>query len=298
MFTIKKIHSKDNKVIEITNSVSGTKAKIQLSYGASLDELIIRNIKVITNLYPLDYIKTYPSSILFPFANRINDGKFNFNGSNYNLQCNEKQLNNAIHGLVYNKAFLVDELKKFENHAEIKLYYEELNPPTGYPFKFRVELTYKLTNEFLSLKINVINLDDKKLPFTVGWHPYFKSVDLDKSKIQFDCIKKIKCNKNNIALGFEPFNSKMPLSLRKRRFDDAFVLENPDVKFFTPEYDLVLKSSEKESFLQLYTPMNTNAIAIEPMTGVSDSFNNKIGLKKLSPGQSYSIEWQVSIKIK
>lgn len=298
MFTIKKINSKDNKVIEITNSVSGTKAKIQLSYGASLDELIIRNIKVITNLYPLEYKKTYPSSILFPFANRINDGQFNFNGSNYNLQCNEKQLNNAIHGLVYNKAFLVDELKKFKNHAEIKLYYEELNPPTGYPFKFRVELTYKLTNEFLSLKINVINLDDKKLPFTVGWHPYFKSVDLDKSKIQFDCIKKIKCNKNNIALGFEPFNSKMPLSLRKRRFDDAFVLENPDVKFFTPEYDLVLKSSEKESFLQLYTPMNTNAIAIEPMTGVSDSFNNKIGLKKLSPGQSYSIEWQVSIKIK
>lgn len=298
MFTIKKIHHKNNKVIEILDSISGTKAKIQLSYGASLNELNIRNIKVITNLYPLDYKKTYPSSILFPFANRINDGQFNFNGSNYNLQCNEKQLNNAIHGLVYNKAFLVDELKKFENHAEIKLYYEELNPPTGYPFKFRVELTYKLTNEFLSLKINVINLDDKKLPFTVGWHPYFKSVDLDKSKIQFDCIKKIKCNKNNIALGFEPFNSKMPLSLRKRRFDDAFVLENPDVKFFTPEYDLVLKSSEKESFLQLYTPMNTNAIAIEPMTGVSDSFNNKIGLKKLSPGQSYSIEWQVSIKIK
>ena len=250
MFTIKKIHNKDNKVIEITDSISGTKAKIQLSYGASLDELIIKNNKVITNLYPLDYKKTYPSSILFPFANRINDGQFNFNGSNYNLQCNEKQLNNAIHGLVYNKAFLVDELKKFENHAEIKLYYEELNPPTGYPFKFRVELTYKLTNEFLSLKINVINLDDKKLPFTVGWHPYFKSVDLDKSKIQFDCIKKIKCNKNNIALGFEPLNSKMPLSLRKRRFDDAFVLEHPDVKFFTPEYDLVLKSSEKESFLQ------------------------------------------------
>ena len=298
MFTIKKIHHKNNKVIEILDSISGTKAKIQLSYGASLNELNIRNIKVITNLYPLDYKKTYPSSILFPFANRINDGQFNFNGSNYNLQCNEKQLNNAIHGLVYNKAFLVDELKKFENHAEIKLYYEELNPPTGYPFKFRVELTYKLTNEFLSLKINVINLDDKKLPFTVGWHPYFKSVDLDKSKIQFDCIKKIKCNKNNIALGFEPFNSKMPLSLRKRRFDDAFVLENPDVKFITPKYNLVLKSSEKESFLQLYTPMNTNAIAIEPMTGVSDSFNNKIGLKKLSSGQSYSIEWQVSIKIK
>jgi len=34
------------------------------------------------------------------------------------------------------------------------------------------------------------------------------------------------------------------------------------------------------------------------MTGISDSFNNKIGLKELSPGKNYSVEWQVNIKIK
>jgi aldose 1-epimerase len=297
VFKIKNIHEKDNNIIEIIDSISGTSAKIKLSYGASLDELTIRNTKVITNLYPLDYKKTYPSSILFPFTNRVKDGKYNFNGSNYSLKCNEKKLNNAIHGLVYNKTFVLEEAKKFENHAEIKLYYEELNPPIGYPFKFRIVLIYKLSNEFLSLKIKVINLDDKKLPFTVGWHPYFNSVDLESSEIQFSCAKKIKCNKNNISVGSERFNSKMPLSLRKRTFDDAFILEHPEVKFFTPEYDLVLNSSEKESFLQLYTPTINNVIAIEPMTGVSDSFNNKIGLKELSPDQCYEIEWQINIKI-
>ena len=140
MFKIKNIHEKDNNIIEIIDSISGTSAKIKLSYGASLDELTIRNTKVITNLYPLDYKKTYPSSILFPFANRVKDGKYNFNGSNYSLKCNEKKLNNAIHGLVYNKTFVLEEAKKFENHAEIKLYYEELNPPIGYPFKFRIVL--------------------------------------------------------------------------------------------------------------------------------------------------------------
>jgi aldose 1-epimerase len=61
---------------------------------------------------------------------------------------------------------------------------------------------------------------------------------------------------------------------------------------------LVLTSSEKENFLQLYTPINTNAIAIEPMTGISDSFNNKIGLKELLPDECYGIEWQIFIKIK
>jgi aldose 1-epimerase len=90
----------------------------------------------------------------------------------------------------------------------------------------------------------------------------------------------------------------MPLSLNKKTFDDAFILEAPGIEFSTPEYDLILTSSEKESYLQLYTPMNTNAIAIEPMTGVSDSFNNKIGLKELSPGKNYNIEWVVSVKLK
>jgi aldose 1-epimerase len=118
------------------------------------------------------------------------------------------------------------------------------------------------------------------------------------SEIEFSSTKKIKSNKNNISVGVEPFESEMPLSLSKKLFDDAFILEQPEVKFFTPEYDLVLTSSKKENFLQLYTPINTNAIAIEPMTGVSDSFNNKIGLKELSPGQCYEIEWQVNIKIK
>ena len=121
---------------------------------------------------------------------------------------------------------------------------------------------------------------------------------METSEIEFGSTKKIKSNENNISVGVEPFNSEMPLSLSKKLFDDAFILEQPGVKFYTPEYNLVLNSSEKENFLQLYTPMNTNAIAIEPMTGISDSFNNKIGLKELSPGKNYSVEWQVNIKIK
>lgn len=132
----------------------------------------------------------------------------------------------------------------------------------------------------------------------LGWHPYFKSYDLNQSLIKFNSTKKIKCDKNNITIDTEEFSSKMPLSLIKKIFDDAFILEHPSIEFYTPEYDLVLTSSEKENFLQLYTPMNTNAIAIEPMTGVSDSFNNKIGLKELSPRKNYDIEWVITVKIK
>jgi len=59
---------------------------------------------------------------------------------------------------------------------------------------------------------------------------------------------------------------------------------------------LSLKSSEDDSYLQLYTPSQKNTIAIEPTTGVSDSFNNGIGLKTLNPNESYSINWSLKIQ--
>ena len=53
--------------------------------------------------------------------------------------------------------------------------------------------------------------------------------------------------------------------------------------------------SEADSFLQLYTPPHPDMIAIEPTTGVSNSFNNGIGLKKLKPKENYEIGWFLTV---
>jgi aldose 1-epimerase len=46
----------------------------------------------------------------------------------------------------------------------------------------------------------------------------------------------------------------------------------------------------------LYTPPLKNSIAIEPTTGVSNSFNNAIGVKVLHPNESYNINWNLKIE--
>ena len=56
-----------------------------------------------------------------------------------------------------------------------------------------------------------------------------------------------------------------------------------------------LRFTANSNYLQLYTPNEIQAIAIEPMTGVSDSFNNKIGLKELNPRENYKIKWSLNI---
>ena len=88
------------------------------------------------------------------------------------------------------------------------------------------------------------------------------------------------------------------MPLHALALDDAFVLNGNRVDFETPTYTAELRFTADSNYLQLYTPKGIQAIAIEPMTGVSDSFNNKIGLKELKPRKNYKIKWSLNILIK
>ena len=74
--------------------------------------------------------------------------------------------------------------------------------------------------------------------------------------------------------------------------DGAYVFE----KIPNGNYQLEISTNQIENYVQLYTPENLPLIAIEPMTGVSNSFNNSIGLRVLLPNRSYSLKWNVKIK--
>ena len=73
------------------------------------------------------------------------------------------------------------------------------------------------------------------------------------------------------------------------------MLDNTKVFFKTPDYNLQINSTEKNSFLQSYIPSRKNTIAIEPTTGVSDIFNNKIGLQTLEPNKNYQVVWTLKL---
>ena len=77
-------------------------------------------------------------------------------------------------------------------------------------------------------------------------------------------------------------------------FENTQIIKEFD--FSTPEYDFNISSTSKENFLQLYTPVQPNVIAIEPMTGAADNFNNKIGLQILQPNDTYLVEWIMAIE--
>ncbi len=297
MYKIEHIQVNQIDQVKLVNSNNSSYATISLNQGASLQELFINNTAVIEDLSPLKYSDTYASSILFPFTNRIKDGVYTFNEKEYQLKINQKEENNALHGLVYNKTFKVLNEDVSYTKASIKLEYNEVNESKGFPFTYSIQLQYTLTEDALKLNISVTNTDSKSFPFTLGWHPYFISKDLYKSSLKFNSNKKLVFGERMITTGVEEFVNEEKFEIKDKLLDDCFILDTNKLQFLTPDYDLEMSASSNETFLQMYTPPRANTIAIEPTTGVSDSFNNKMGLQVLESGNTYNIDWEVKINM-
>ncbi|MDO5972051.1 aldose 1-epimerase [Flavivirga aquimarina] len=288
-------HNKTLNTLEIENSKHKAYGKINLNAGASLQELTLNGHAIIKDLSPLSYSNTYASSILFPFANRIKDGAYTFNNKAFQFEINVKEENNALHGLVYNKTFRVIEKKTSSDSASILLEYKETELSIGFPYTYTIQLKYVFTPNDLSLNVFVKNTDSKAFPFTLGWHPYFLSADLFNSTLHFNSSKKLVLDKRNITTGIEDFELKDVFNIYDKSLDDCWVLDSKEVTFHTPKYQLTIESTGKDNFLQVYTPPKLNTIAIEPTTGVSDSFNNKIGLEVLDANAIYNITWNLKV---
>ena len=296
LYTLKEIETQGLHYIELTSSDGTSKAQISLNQGGRLSNLVFEDTQVLADFDASTYENNYASSILFPFVNRIKDGKYKFNNSKYTLNCNEVDKNNALHGLVYNKTFACTKKALTLNDASVTLQYKDFGKHQGFPFKFNIELIYTLNKKGIIVSVNIINKDEKPFPFSLGWHPYFYSKNLYNSTLSFRSNKKYVFDNQQIISGTTNLNIEMPFQLKAVTLDDCYLLKTNKIDFLTPEYSFKIASTSKENFLQLYTPEVYNVIAIEPMTGAGNNFNNKIGLQTLQPNETYNMKWLLAIE--
>lgn len=297
MFSTNHIHDPKNanNCIELKNSNNSCYAKIDLDKGGSLQELKLRN-EVLISAEGMPYDSTFASAVLFPFANRIDNGKYRFGNKNFQLDQNEKDRQNALHGLVYNKTFGKDLQGKSSEHAWVDLSFMETQPISGFPYKYGLKLRYILSETALELNVEVFNNDQSDFPFSLGWHPYFRTRDLGLSELKINSNKKLLVNDKMIPNGEMNIAWKGYLQIEDRTFDDCFVLNDHIVVFKTPDYHMEFEFSPKDKYLQLYTPDDRKSFAIEPQTAPANCFNSGVGIQILHPGESYRSSWKISLK--
>ncbi len=272
---------------------TGFSCKIVPSLGGSVQELIVGGKTVIKGV-PLssmgkkEYLTFCNSALLFPFPNRVAGGTYTFGDTGFQLEQNEKNLGNAIHGLVYTETAEVVS----QSDSSLKFRFDhKIND--GYPFAYSLIITYELSLSGLKLKFEVENKGDVSMPFGLGWHPYFVSEEQENFSIQFKTDKKYLTNETMIPDRSEMMKD-MNLKLSELEIDNSFRLTGTEILLKGP--DRLLKIVVPGgSFLQLFNPSEKDCIAIEPMSCIPNAFNNKIGLNELAPGTVF--KWNIELKV-
>ena len=106
------------------------------------------------------------SPLLLP-ANRTAGGRFRFEGRLCRLPVNEPKSGSHVHGLLHTAAFSAAE----RSDASVRLIYE--NHGEIYPFPFRMEVVYALSESGLAARYALTNLSDGAMPYSFGLHTTF-----------------------------------------------------------------------------------------------------------------------------
>ncbi|MBV9125944.1 MAG: aldose 1-epimerase [Planctomycetes bacterium] len=116
--------------------------------------------------------------VLFPFPNRIRDGRFSWEGKTYQLPLNDSSKKNAIHGFACRHPWrVVDQGAEAESGWLTGEFWASKDAPESlalWPADHRIRLTYRLQGRRLRLEALVENPDTVSLPFGLGFHPYFR----------------------------------------------------------------------------------------------------------------------------
>ena len=236
----------------------------------------------------------FKSAKLAPFACRVKNSKYKFGENDY-LLSKFALHGNAIHGLIYNAVFEITGHFDDDEKASVKLTYVYDHTMEGYPFKFKTDVEYVLTEgNALTVKTTITNVDQQPIPVVDGWHPYFTLGDtVNEYQVEFQSKEMLEFDENLIPTGkLIPFKDYSSIkNFGTSELDNCFTLNfaecQPMCVIRHPQKKVQIEFHPERSYpyLQIYTPDHRKSIAIENLSAAPDAFNNGMGLKILQPGE-------------
>lgn len=244
----------------------------------------------------------FKSGKMNPYSCRLKNGNYLFESKSY--QVEKFYLGkHALHGIVYDALYTIVASDVKQDEASVTLTYQYNALDKGFPFNYRIQLQWILTNTNTLKSITTIeNTGLENLPMMDGWHPYFKlSEDISKYRIQFNNLGRVVYDSELVPTGeiTQDLYFENGAVLNNMHLDNCYLLqENSNIIVEDAKFKLTIKPGKQYPYLQLYTPDNRKSIAIENLSGVPDCFNNKMGLHIMKPHTQLVLETTYAIEVK
>lgn len=271
--------------------------------GAGLAGLWLADRPVTVDADPQQLPPKSSGAVLVPWPNRIRDGRYAFDGSQFQLPLTEPAAGNASHGLVKWVRWGCQDLA-----PDALTLVHDLVPQTGYPFELRLELRYALDPVAgLTVRLTALNTGVSAAPFGAGFHPYLDlaghPLDTAELLVPADTVlltddRQIPISRQSVAgTGFD-FRVLRPIG--DDRLDHGYAdLIGQSALLRTSERTIAVSWDSRFTHLQVFTPPfitpGRNAVAIEPMSCPADAFNSGQDLVRLAPGESWSGSWSIAV---
>ena len=252
--------------------------------------------------------------VLIPFPGRIGDGRYTFEGQSLQLECNDKEGPNAIHGFVRSLPWHVQDAHSNKVIFEIRLD-ADTYAGRGYPFSLAISVRYDLGASGLTCAFTVKNVGQRAAPVGVGFHPYFTvgSSIIDEAEVQIPGSGYLEFNERLVPTGTTlsvtgtVWDYRRFRKIDQQRFNHCYVHLKRDTRGIAtaslrhPASGRVIDVMMDSAFsaVVVYTgdaiaDAPRVALAIEPMTCASDAFNHPDwGLKRLVPGETFSGTYRI-----
>ena len=246
------------------------------------------------------------SFVMLPYSNRIENGRFVFDGHSFQLDRSEEH---AIHGDTRQRSWkIVKQGETFLRGLFVSADHEDVN----WPWPFSAEIDYRLEGNVLKSRIELINDGATPMPAGTGWHPYFSRALTrigEPVLAQFFAPKMYPLDENYLPTGAPyavptelDFSAEKPL-LADRPFDGCFYGYDGKGHISWPESGVRLDfsaSPECPHFI-FFNPPQKPYFAAEPLTHVNNAINllargdRTNGIVTLQPNQSLLFSFDLTV---
>jgi aldose 1-epimerase len=228
----------------------------------------------------------------------MRDGRFRFEGKEYQLDRTDSTKLHAIHGFTPRKPWRVTDWNGDGDFAfvtgQFNLKKDFPEALKQWPADFNLNVTYRLFRDRLCVNTTVENLGPGPLPFGLGYHPYFRLPGVHEETVD-GLVLQANVNQlweaeDNLPTGWRKdilgdIDFRYPTPIGSTALDNVFTgvqgsttrlgeltelasLSHPQAM---GRLRLLADSSFRE--LVLFTPQHRHAVAIEPYTCSADAAN-------------------------
>lgn len=246
--------------------------------------------------------------VLFPWPNRLEDGRWTDDGVQRQLPLSEPTAGNAIHGLVRWAQWDVAPAGQAGARATFILM-----PQSGFPFRLACRIDYQVSSGGLSVTTTIRNESARPAPFGLGFHPYLAAGDglVDELTLTVPAETRILLNDRGLPNGRVPVQGNGP-DFRAGRLIGAEVIDDPftdvqrgegelaSVTVNGPAGGVELWAGPGFEYLQVFTgdtlgpSARRRGLAVEPMTCPPNALATDEGLIHLDPDASIELAWGIT----